>query len=280
MDRSSHDSAYSWLRLSLSLLVGIVGNAGMWSIVVILPAVQDEFAVDRAGASLPYTMTMIGYALGNLLIGRWVDRWGLTRALILAAVVNGIGFALAAQAGSLAVLALVQLAIGFGAGAAFGPLIADVSLWFRRRRGIAVGIAASGNYLSGAIWPLVLAPVLQGSGWRAAYLVLAAASVVLLVPLALALRQRAGSAGPVVVGGPDLSAGLPPRLLVGLLGLAGVSCCVAMSMPQVHLVALCVDRGFGAAAGAHLRHCCCSAALPRAWSRAGWPTGWAGSARC
>jgi MFS family permease len=249
-----HDSAYSWARLGLSLAVGVIGNVGMWSIVVIMPQVQAEFAVSRAEASLPYTLTMAGYAFGNLLIGRAVDRWGMARSLIAAALIIAAGFALSALAPGLALLAGCQAVIGFGAGVAFGPLIADISHWFLRRRGIAVAIAASGNYLSGAIWPLLLAPVLEGQGWRAASLWLAAISLAGLVPLALALRRRipAAAAASAAARRPIADAGLSPRTLVVLLGIAGISCCVAMSMPQVHVVALCVDLGFGAAAGSQM----------------------------
>ncbi len=169
-------------------------------------------------------------------------------------MVIGGGFALAAAAPTLALLAACQLVTGFGTGAAFGPLMADISHWFLRRRGIAVAIAASGNYLSGAIWPLILAPVLSAQGWRAAYLVLAVSVVVGLVPLALCLRRRmpAAAAAHAAATRPVTVSGLSSRALVALLGLAGICCCVAMAMPQVHIVALCVDKGFGAAAGAQM----------------------------
>jgi MFS family permease len=166
------DSRYSWTRLGITLAIAVIGNVGMWAIIVIMPAVQREFAVDRADASIPYTMTMVGFALGNLLIGRAVDRFGITTALIGAALTIAAGFAAAAISGSIAVLSLMQLIVGFGTAASFGPLIADISHWFYRRRGIAVAIAASGNYLSGAIWPLVLSGILTDFGWRAAYAVL------------------------------------------------------------------------------------------------------------
>ncbi|MCC5985914.1 MAG: MFS transporter [Rhodobacteraceae bacterium] len=250
------DSRYSWLRLGISLAIATIGNVGMWAVVVIMPAVQAEYGVSRADVSLPYTLTMLGFALGNLVIGRAVDRFGITWALIGAAVLSGLGYAAAAASPTLAVLSAVHFLIGLGTAASFGPLIADISLWFHRRRGIAVAIAASGNYLSGAIWPMLLAGVLAEHGWRAVCLILSVAVVVLVVPLAALLRPRV----------PDLSmaasaaaseraltgAGFSPRLLTWMLAAAGVGCCVAMAMPQVHIVALCVDMGFGPAVGAEM----------------------------
>ncbi len=250
------DSRRSWVRLGISLSVGLVGNVGMWAIILILPAVQSEFGVDRAGASLPYTTTMVGFALGNYLIGRAVDRFGMSAALIGAALAIAAGYVLAAQAQSVAMLAAVQLIIGFGTGASFGPLIADISQWFVRRRGIAVAIVASGNYLSGAIWPLLLTGVLADEGWRAAYLLLAALTLVAMIPLALLLRRGVPETleayGTKQVIRRVAASGLSPRALQYLLGLAGIGCCVAMSMPQVHIVAYCVDLGFGPAVGAEM----------------------------
>jgi MFS family permease len=248
------DSRASWLRLAVSLAIGAIGNVGMWAIVVILPAVQAEFDVDRAGASLPYTLTMLGYALGSLLIGWAVDRLGITRSLIGAALLIAAGYVAASMASSIGVLTAVQFAIGFGTAVAFAPLMADISHWFLRRRGIAVAIVACGNYLSGAIWPMVLAGLLASSGWRAVYGALAAITLAGLIPLALLLRRRmpAASSPHVARARGDGDTGLSPNALVLLLGLAGIGCCVAMSMPQVHIVAYCADLGYGPAVGAQM----------------------------
>ena len=191
-DAGVHDSGYSWFRLAITLMIAVVGNVGIWAIIMIMPAVQAEFGVGRADASLPYTLTMVGFGLGNLLIGRAVDRFGVTRSLIGAAAAISSGFLLASAAPSIAILSGVQLLIGFGTAASFAPLIADISRWFLRRRGIAVAVAASGNYLSGAIWPMLLGGVLEAQGWRAVYAALAVVTAAVIVPLSLALRRRAG----------------------------------------------------------------------------------------
>lgn len=260
MTESPFDSRYSWIRLGLTLLIAVMGNVGMWSIIVILPDVATEFGVGRAEASMPYTLTMVGFALGNLFIGRAVDRFGIRAAMTGAGVLIAAGYALASLAPSIAILSLVQLVIGFGTAAGFGPLIADVSLWFQRYRGIAVAVAASGNYLSGALWPLILGVLAKhyagDEGWRWTYMVLAVLTVVVLLPLAQVLRRRvpaeALAQAEAVANARARATGFSGRQLVWLLGLAGVGCCVAMSMPQVHIVALCVDYGFGAVAGTQM----------------------------
>ena len=256
MDDLITDSRYSWTRLGLTLFVATVINAGMWVIIVIMPAIEAEYGGTRAMASLPYTVTMVGFALGNYVIGRAVDHFGITASLIVAATMTAIGFGLATLSSSLLVLSFTQLLVGFASAVGFGPLIADISHWFVRRRGIAVAIAASGNYLSGAIWPILLAEVLADSGWRAVYIVMAAVTLATVIPLAFALRRRLPQEVQTAAQNTSLlnakTVGLSPRALQYLLGFAGIGCCVAMSMPQVHIVAYCVDLGFGPAVGAQM----------------------------
>jgi len=251
-----HDSAYAWLRLCVTLLIAMVANVGMWAIIVIMPAVEAEFDLGRAAASMPYTLTMVGFAVGNFAVGRAVDRWGVTRVLVACALGIAAGYGAAMVAGSIIALSLAQLLIGFGTSVGFGPLIADISHWFLKRRGIAVAIAASGNYLSGAVWPILLADILETEGWRAAYAVLTLATVIIVIPLAFALRRQvpdsAHQHAEAVSQRNAASVGLSQRALACLLGLAGVGCCVAMSMPQVHIVSYCVDLGYGPAVGAEM----------------------------
>lgn len=250
------DSGYSWMRLAVTLLIATIGNVGMWSIIVIMPAVQSEFGIDRADASLPYTFTMVGFAAGNLFIGRAVDRFGVCASLIAATLCIAVGFVLAASSQSIYVMTVYQIIVGFGAAASFGPLLADISHWFLRHRGVAVAIAACGNYLSGAIWPILLSGVLADSGWRTAYLLLAGISVLTMVPLSFFLRRRVPVEAMRVAR--DLAVAnakavhFSPRMLQFLLVIAGIGCCVAMAMPQVHIVSLCVDLGYGPAAGAEM----------------------------
>ena len=250
------DSRYSWIRLGISMLIGLIGNVGMWVVIVVMPSVQSEFGLDRAESSYPYILTMIGFALGNYLIGTIVDRIGITRALSGSAILIGAGFALASVSPTILVLSALHLLIGLGTAASFGPLIADVSLWFLKRRGIAVAITASANYLSGAFWPVVLSDFQAGHGWRGVYLLLAAISTVSIILLAQLLRRRvpfeATAHSDAVSNARAQSSGFSHTTLVVLLGIAGIACCVAMSMPQVHIVSFCVDLGYGPAVGAEM----------------------------
>jgi MFS family permease len=250
------ESGYAWTRLLACVLIGTVGSVGMWSVVVALPAFQADFGVARGDASLPYTLAMIGFAAGAVLMGSVADRWGISASVKLGALMLAVGFAASAVAGNIWQFALVHLLIGFGSSASFAPLIADISHWFNRRRGIAVAISASGNYLGGAIWPPIVNWLIAGSGWRSTQMVIAFVCLATMVPLTLAMRRRVSAAGLAAANGNRSSTegtlGLSPNALMALLALAGVGCCVAMSMPQVHIVAYCADLGYGPARGAEM----------------------------
>lgn len=253
------DSRDAWIRLAIALLIQTIGAAGMWSVVVALPPVQAEFGVSRADASLPYTLTLIGFGIGGMLHGRLSDRVGIFVPLVIGSVSLGVGYILAGFAPSLLTFGLAQgLLVGMlGSSSGFGPLIADTSLWFAKRRGIAVAICASGNYLGGAIWPPVMQHFIDTAGWRATHIGMGIFCLVTLLPLSFLLRRRspahsAGAPTAAQFGGSDRPAGLSPAALQGLLVIAGFACCVAMSMPQVHIVAYCGDLGYGAARGAEM----------------------------
>jgi MFS family permease len=166
------ESAYAWWRLMVSLLLMTIGGAGMYAVAVVLPSVQAEFGVDRAAASMPYTLTMIGFGFGGILMGRLADRFGVMVPLMVGAIGLGSGFISAGLAGNLWLFTLAQgLLLGLlGTSATFAPLVADTSLWFTRRRGIALGICMSGNYVAGAVWPLVIQHFIESAGWRSVYI--------------------------------------------------------------------------------------------------------------
>ena len=258
MRHGDAESAYAWARLFAALLLSTLGGVGMWSIIVALPAVQAEFGVARADASLPYTMTMIGFGLGGILMGRLSDRFGIILAVAAGAVALALGYLVAGSADSLWQLALAQgLLIGAGSSATFGPLIADMSMWFTLRRGAAVGIIASGNYVAGAVWPPVVQHFIATVGWRHTYFGIGVFCLASILPLALVLRRPS----PIAAATVDISQtgarrshnlGLSPAALQALLALAAAACCLAMSMPQVHIVAYCGDLGYGPARGAQM----------------------------
>jgi MFS family permease len=257
------ESPYAWTRLLTSLALMTIGNCGMYAVSVVLPRLQADFAVTRGVASLPYTLTMIGFAIGGIMMGRIADRFGVMVSLMIGGVGLGAGFMLAGSASSMWQFNLAHgVLIGlFGTSATFAPLLADTSLWFNRRRGIAIAICASGNYLSGAVWPPIMQHFIDSAGWRDTYHGIGVFCLLSMLPLALVLKRRpppldtvasAHARGPGYKVDTARPLGLPPNALLALLGVAGIGCCVAMSMPQVHIIAYCGDLGYGATRGAQM----------------------------
>lgn len=251
------ESAYAWVRLLASVLLGSIGSVGMWSVVVALPAVQAEFASDRAGASMPYTLAMVGFGLGAVIFGRLVDKWGMILPAALSVVTLAVGFVISGFAPSLWLFALANFVIGFGSSATFAPILGDISHWFTRRRGIAVAVCAAGNYVGGAIWPPVVQALIAHAGWRNNQIVIGIFCLLSMAPLLLVLRRKLAH-GLETAAAQTLrearAANIPfsTNTLFAMLCLAGVACCIAMAMPQVHIVAYCADLGYGVANGANM----------------------------
>jgi MFS family permease len=254
------DGRAAWFRLWATLVLATIGSFGMWAVVVILPLVQADFGAARGGASFPYTATMLCFAAGAIMHGRLADRFGILLPAVAGTVSLGVGCVLAAQASELWQFTLFHgVLIGFlGCSAFFGPMVADISRWFDRRRGLAVSIVASGNYLAGTIWPPLLTWAAAAVGWRQAYVWAGLAIVATMLPLTYFLRRRAPrlSAADIASASAALDRaagiGVSNTALLALLVIAGFACCVAMSMPQVHIVAYCGDLGYGVARGAEM----------------------------
>ncbi len=259
-DPSLIDSRQAALRLLTVLGLVTLGNSGMYVVAVVLPAVQAEFGVGRGDAALPYTLMMICLGLGGLWTGKLADKHGITPVLQVGAVAVCAGFVWAGLSGSIWTFGLAHgLLLGMlGSSSTFAPLLADTALWWNKRRGIAVAVAASGNYLAGTVWPPLVQWGIETIGWRHTYVLMGLLCGGGMLLLARRMRQRP----PLVVMQPaggdlrtvstDRPFGLPVAHAQALLCVAGVACCVAMSMPQVHIVAYCTDLGFGAARGAEM----------------------------
>jgi MFS family permease len=250
-------SPYAWLRLAISLVLSTIAGIGMWSAVVALPAVQADFGIDRATASLPFSFAFGGYALGGALMGRLADRHGIVMPATIGAVMLGLGYVASSFSVAAWQYAIAYGVIGLGSSAAFAPLMADISHWFTRQRGMAVAIVSCGSYLAGTIWPPAIQYALTSVGWRQTHALIGVLSMVTMLPMIfLALRRRAPTIHLDAVGdtadGAQRAFGLSPNALQATLMIAGVCCCVTMSAPQVQIVAYCGDLGYGPARGAEM----------------------------
>ena len=243
------------MRLALALVIGSIGSVGMWSVVVVLPVVQPEFGASRGAVSLAFTMTMLGFGLGGVATGKVTDRFGIVAAIALSIVFLGSAYILAGLSTTLWQFILVHCLIGLGTSATFGPLMAEASHWFERYRGLAVTIVASGNYVGGTIWPPLVNWGIQSHGWRTTHIAIGIFCAGAMTLVLLLLRAQIGGAtrrNHANAPPPRVDLRLSTNTLTALLGIASISCCVAMAMPQVHIVAYCGDLGYGVARGAEM----------------------------
>jgi len=249
------DSRKAWIRLAIAVLIGSIGSVGMWSVVVALPVVQTEFSASRGAISLAFTMVMLGFGLGGVVTGKIMDRFGIVTAIGIGIAAMGLGYVGIGYASALWQVIVLHLAIGLGSSATFGPLMTEASHWFDRYRGLAVTIAASGNYVGGAIWPPILNWGMQSFGWRPTHIAVGICVTVAMTIATMVLRSQMGGAArhtQIDAPAPRVDLRLGNNALTAILSIAAVACCVAMSMPQVHIVAYCGDLGYGAARGAEM----------------------------
>jgi MFS family permease len=249
------DSRRAWTRLAVAVLIGSLGSVGMWSVVVALPAVQTEFGASRGTASLAFTLVMLGFGSGGVLTGKISDRYGIVTAIGLGIGILGLGYIGAGLSTSIWQFILVHFAIGLSSSATFGPLMAEASHWFSRYRGLAVAIAASGNYIGGTIWPPLVNWGMQTYGWRHTHIAVGIFTAVAMTLALIGLRMLVGAGTQrdhVNAPAPRVNLRLSTNTLTAILALASIACCVAMSMPQVHIVAYCGDLGYGVARGAEM----------------------------
>ena len=253
------DSQQAWFRLAIIFTMSVIGTAGMWSVVIILPNIQSEFALDRAASTYPYVATMFGYGIGNVIIGRMLDRIGIKKPIIFALSLIVASYILSIFVRDVFFLSIIQFFLGFSAAAFFGPMMADISNYFYRRKGLAVSLVASGQHLCGAIWPFLIKDFLLDGDWRNAHLFIAIVCSI-LIPI---LFYLLGNKKPKIDLNQNLSSrredinskvklSISNKRVQVLLMFAGVFCCVAMSMPQVHILPLCIDNGYGLAVGTEI----------------------------
>ena len=253
------DSQQAWLRLILIFVMSVLGTAGMWSVVIIMPNIQNEFQLDRAASTYPYVTTMFGYGFGNVIIGRMLDKVGFKKPIIFALALLIISYICSIFAYNILWLSVIQFFLGFSAAAFFGPMMADISKFFYKRKGLAVSLVASAQHLCGAIWPFLIKDFLLEGDWRNAHLFIALICSI-FIPI---LFYFIGNKSPNLKNdisikletnneNQNLKLPISNKKFQILLMLAGIFCCIAMSMPQVHIVPLCIDNGFGLGVGTEI----------------------------
>jgi MFS family permease len=251
----SIESRASWIAAAVTLAILSVSYGAPLVVVVGLKPIVAALGADRSVVALSASLVWLGTGSGGIVMGRLAERFGMRPIAIFGAVMTALGLAVSAIGQTWTLVFGSALFIGLlGNSAHFPPLVTYVSRWFDRRRGTAVALISSGQYIAGVVWPTVFERSIVGFGWQATMLGFAVIVAAAIVPLAMFLRAPPR---PVPV---EASAGrlhhrtgalpLQPNLVQALLCAAAFLCCVPMAMPAGHLVALCSDLGIPAASGA------------------------------
>jgi MFS family permease len=142
-----------------------------------------------------------------------------------------------------------------GNGAIYAPLVVYITRWFDRRRGSALALISSGQYIAGVVWPSVFERGIATYGWQTTMLAYAAIVVVAILPLTLLCLRPSPEplAFNPLSSDPRKGAlvlGMRPNLVLGLICFAVFLCCIPMAVPNGHLVAFCSDLGISPTHGA------------------------------
>ena len=254
----SVETPYGWVIVFASLAVHSISLGAPTMLFVALKPIAEDLETARAVPSFAYSLLMIGAGAGGILMGLWMDRCGVLQPVLFGSVMIGLGSLLASYAEdrwSLFIATGVLIGL-LGKSAMIAPLVANVTRWFDRRRGLAVAIITSGQGLAGAIWPAIVQYSNDLVGWRGTFLYFSVLVTITMVPLSFLLAPRAPISAtdrPTGIPTDDRRAlDLPPNVVQGMLWLAAVGCCSAMSVPIVQLVSHATDLGYTAEQGARV----------------------------
>lgn len=250
----SIESRRSWHAAFLTLAILSLSFGSPLLAVVGLRDIQASLHTDRSVVSLASALVWIGNGVGGIPMGWLADRIGIRRTVAIGALAMAAGTTLSSLGTVWALYIGHGLLIGLlGNGAIYAPLIVYVSRWFDRRRGTAVALISSGQYIAGIVWPSILEVGIKTYGWQPVMLAYGAA-VLAILPLLTMLRPvpepQSAAPGHADPRPGEQVLGLRPNVVLALLCIAGFCCCVPMALPASHLVAFCSDVGIPPSQGA------------------------------
>jgi MFS family permease len=221
-----------------------------------LKSIAAEMGGSRSVPALASSLAWFGSAAGGILMGRIAERFGVRWTVMFGAAMICVGLFISTGGEPWQLYLGHGLFMGFLGNAGLNaPLYVYVSQWFDRRRGSALALISSGGYLAGFVWPTIFERAISSYGWRWTMIAYAVLQVVIILPVAAAFLRPPPEAAVAAItstgeDGKPKVLGWPPNVVFGMIAFASFLCCVTMSMPQGHLVALCTDLGMSAALGA------------------------------
>jgi MFS family permease len=252
----SIENRSSWAAVAITTAILAISYGAPLLVVVGLKPITSALGTERSVVALAGALVWVGTGMGGIVMGWVADRIGVRSTVVFGALMAALGLAVSTTGQVWALFLGHAVLIGLlGNSAHFPPLVVYISRWFDRRRGTAVALISSGQYVAGMLWPTVFERAMTQFGWQATMLGYAVVVAAAIVPMALFLQPppQPSRAAAAMGGGRQRRAralGLPANLVQTLLCAAGFLCCVPMAMPAGHLVAFCTDLGIPAAHGA------------------------------
>jgi len=254
--RDSIESRSSWMAAAITTAILAISYGAPLLVVVGLKPITASLGTDRSVVALAAALVWVGTGMGGIVMGWVADRIGVRSTVVFGALMAALGLAVSTTGQVWALVLGHAILIGLlGNSAHFPPLVVYISRWFDRRRGTAVALISSGQYVAGMLWPTVFERAMTRFGWQATMLGYAVLVASAILPLAFFLQpppqpSRGAAAVGREMGRRGRALGLPANLVQTLLSAAGFLCCVPMAIPAGHLVAFCTDLGIPAAHGA------------------------------
>ena len=254
-EAASIETRASWVAAFAALAIMCVSYGAPLVAVVALKPIAADLGSARSVPSLAYSLAWLGTAVGGVAMGRIAERVGVRWTASFGAVMIGLGLVVSTGGAPWQLYLGYGLLMGLIGNAGINaPLYIYVSHWFDRRRGTALALISSGQYVAGAIWPPLFERGIATLGWQRTMIAFGIFAAAAILPLALLLRRPPATPSHAVAGAAGASStsvlGWRPGTVLVLLSLASFACCVPMAMPQGHLVALCTDLGISPARGA------------------------------
>ncbi len=250
----SVESSDSWRTAWLVLAILTISFGSPLLIVVGLKPIQEALGTDRSVVALAGSLVWVGTGAGGIFMGWLADRIGVRATVAIGAVMIAVGLALSSLGWVWALFVGHALMGVLGNGGVYPPLLVYVTRWFDRRRGAAIALISSGQYVAGVIWPAIFERAIASVGWQILMMSYAALVLIAVLPATLLLNPVPA---PVVpqhlphVTASDRRIGkMRPNTVQALLCVAGFACCIPMAVPQAHLVAFCMDVGISPARSA------------------------------
>jgi MFS family permease len=253
---ASIENRASWTAACLVLAILSISYGSPLLVVVGLKPIQEALGTDRSVIALAGALVWVGTGLGGIMMGWLADRIGIRLTATIGAVMMAAGLALSATGSIWALYIGHGVLIGLvGNGAIYAPLVVYVTRWFDRRRGSALALISSGQYIAGVVWPSVFERGISLYGWQMTMLAYGAVVIVVILPLTLLCLRPAPEplAAHPLSGDPRKGAtvlGMNANLTLGLICIAAFFCCIPMAVPNGHLVAFCSDLGIAPTHGA------------------------------